>query len=43
MSESLVDKLKHVDIILIDESHNVKKDSDYFEIVKALSKKTRIK
>jgi len=40
-SEKLVEKLEYIDIILIDESHNVKKDSTYLEIIKELSKKTR--
>ena len=41
ISEELIDKLDYIDIILIDESHNVKKDSEYFSIIKELSKKTR--
>ncbi|MDQ7009403.1 MAG: DEAD/DEAH box helicase family protein [Candidatus Gracilibacteria bacterium] len=41
INEDLVNKLDYIDIILIDESHNVKKDSEYFKIIQEFSKKTR--
>lgn len=39
--ERIVDKLDYIDIILIDESHNVKMESEYRNVIKELSLKTR--
>lgn len=40
--KGLVNKLDYIDIILIDESHNVKLDSDYYDVLKELATKTRL-